>query len=135
MSYNADHPSNQRFHAILAGLGELHDKKQEDYGTSEDPFANIRATEQWCCPSCRTPIPAWLGALIRLNDKVVRLKAFTANGKLANEGVIDSMRDIGVYAPIAQVMWEEQDINKPKVQQRCDGPCEACDARAVRVLS
>ena len=102
------HPSSQRLHDILDELGALHDKKQADYGTVEDPFANIRATEEWCCPSCHVPIPAWLGALIRLNDKVVRLKAFTRNGHLANEGVVDSLRDIGVYAPIAQVLWEDR---------------------------
>lgn len=109
MAYNADHPSNKRFHAILAELGALHDKKQSDYGTDDDPFANVRATEQWCCPSCHVPIPAWLGALIRLNDKVVRLQAFTRNGNLANEGILDSLNDIGVYAPIARVMYEEDD--------------------------
>ncbi len=114
MSYNADHPSNVRFHAILKELGALHDRKQEDYGTEDDPFANVRATEEWCCPSCHAPLPGWLGALIRLNDKVVRLKAFTRNGKLANEGVVDSLRDIAVYAPIAEVLFEERDINKPK---------------------
>ncbi len=124
MSYNADHPSNRRFHAILKGLGDLHDKKQEDYGTGEDPFANIRATSQWCCPSCHTPLPAWLGALIRLNDKVVRLQAFTRNGALANEGVVDSMGDIGVYAPIAQVMWEEEDNNKPKQEEARPWVCK-----------
>ena len=101
------HPSSQCFHDILGELGALHDKKQADYGTDEDPFANLRATEDWCCPTCHTPIPGWLGALIRLSDKVKRLQAFTRNGKLANEGVIDSMDDIGVYAPIARVMYEE----------------------------
>jgi len=106
------HPSSQRFHDILGELGALHDKKQKDYGSGEDPFANLRATEDWCCPACHAPIPGWLGALIRLSDKVKRLQAFTRNGKLANEGVIDSMDDIGVYAPIARVMYEEAERDK-----------------------
>lgn len=95
---------SERFHEINAELGALHDRKQQDYGRPDDPFANVRATEDWS-------IPAWVGAMIRLNDKVVRLKSYRANGSLANEGVEDSMRDIAVYAIIALVLFE-QDAEK-----------------------
>lgn len=95
------HPGSERFHEILRELGELHDRKQADYGTDEDPFANVRATAQW-------GIPAWQGALIRLNDKVMRLKSLARNGKLYNEAAEDSMRDIAVYAIIALVLWEQE---------------------------
>ncbi len=37
---------SESFHALLKEMGELHDRKQEDYGTDGDPFANVRgATE------------------------------------------------------------------------------------------
>ena len=94
------HPNSQRFHDILQAVGELHDRKQKDYGRGDDPFANVRATEAW-------GIPAWVGAMIRANDKIVRLQSFQQNGTLANEGVEDSLLDIAVYAIIALVLFEQ----------------------------
>lgn len=92
---------SERFHELLNEIGALHDKKQEDYGTDTDPFANVRATADW-------GVPAWVGALMRLNDKVVRLKSLVRKGYLVNESVSDSMLDIAVYAMIAQVLYEEE---------------------------
>ncbi len=97
------HPSSQRFHDILKKLGELHDKKQRDYGTDADPFNNIRASaKEW-------GIPAWVGAMLRATDKVRRLQKFADAGELANESVIDAFDDLAVYAVIARVMYEESD--------------------------
>lgn len=90
-----------RFHAMLRELGELHDKKQADYGSDEDPFANIRASEEW-------GVAGWAGALMRANDKMHRLQRFVAKGELANESALDSMRDIAVYAMIAAILYTEQ---------------------------
>lgn len=93
------HPVSQRFHDILHELGALHDRKAKDYGRDEDPLANVRASEDF-------GVPAWTGALIRLNDKVRRLQTFAAKGELANESAIDSMLDIAVYAVIARILYE-----------------------------
>ena len=90
-----------RFHEILRELGELHDKKQADYGRDSDSFANVRASEEW-------GVPAWIGAMIRLTDKVRRLQRFAQRGSLMNEGAEDSLRDIAVYAIIALVLLEEK---------------------------
>ena len=88
------------FHKILKEMGSLHDKKQLDYGSATDPFANVRASEDW-------DIPSWKGALLRAGDKMQRLKSFAKNGSLANEGVEDSMLDLAVYAIIALVLFRE----------------------------
>jgi len=95
------HPNSARFHKILEELGKLHDKKQADYGRGDDPFANVRASTEW-------GVPAWVGAMIRLNDKVRRLQSLALNGKLANESAEDSLRDIAVYAIIALVLREQE---------------------------
>jgi hypothetical protein len=95
------HPSSARFHALLEEAGELHDRKQEDYGREHDPFANVRSTSAW-------GIPAWVGAMIRLYDKVVRLQALALKGELANEAAVDSFMDIAVYALIARVLYEQE---------------------------
>jgi hypothetical protein len=95
------HPGSARFHEILKGLGELHDQKQADYGRDNDPFANVRGSEEW-------GVDPWIGAMVRANDKVRRLQSFIANGELKNESVEDSLRDLAVYAIIALVLFEER---------------------------
>lgn len=89
-----------RFHAELARLGDLHDRKQYDYGRETDPFANVRGSEEW-------GVPGWVGAMVRANDKIRRLQAFARRGTLANEGVEDSFDDLAVYAIIAKILFKE----------------------------
>src|SRR3990172_3802651 len=95
------HPASQRFHEILRELGALHNKKQADYGTDTDPFANVRGSTEW-------GVPAWVGALVRANDKIKRLQSFARKGVLANESVQDSLRDLAVYAVISLVLYEQE---------------------------
>lgn len=98
------HPNSARFHEILKELGDLHDLKQSDYGRGEDPFANVRASEEW-------GVDAWIGAMVRAGDKVHRLQSLVANGKLHNESAEDSLRDLAVYAVIALVLFlESQEV-------------------------
>ena len=95
------HPNSARFHEILKGLGELHDRKQADYGKGDDPFANVRASADF-------GVDSWVGAMIRLNDKIKRLQSMATKGHLVNESATDSFRDIAVYAIIAMVLFEQQ---------------------------
>lgn len=90
-----------RFHALLREIGELHDKKQQDYGRDNDPFANVRASSDW-------GVPAWVGTLIRGTDKIKRLQKAATGAKLANESVEDSMMDLAVYALIALILYREE---------------------------
>lgn len=94
------HPQSSRFHELLAEAGETHDRKQEDYGKGNDPFANVRSSEDF-------GVEGWVGAMIRLNDKVKRLQSLAGKGYLANEAAKDSFMDIAVYALIAYVLFEE----------------------------
>lgn len=101
------HPSSQRFHDVLAEWGSLHDAKQRDYGGNEDPFRNVRASEDF-------GIPAWVGAILRASDKMRRLEKAARqvlDGEevaMANESIIDSFDDLGVYSGIARVLYEEE---------------------------
>lgn len=100
------HPGSDKFHRILSELGELHDRKQADYGVVGDPFRNVRNSEDF-------GIPPWVGAIVRANDKMRRLQTAAQQvvaGKdvsLKNESIIDSFRDLAVYAVIAEVLYEE----------------------------
>ena len=102
-----------RFHALLKELGELHDRKQADYGRDDDPLANIRGSLEW-------GIQPWVGALVRLNDKVRRLQRYAQKGSLANESAEDSMKDIAVYALLALILKREQDDGSKRVAEKKD---------------
>lgn len=95
------HPSSIRFHQLLADAGAMHDRKSKDYGTDTDPFANVRASEEW-------GMPAWVGCMVRASDKVRRLQTFAAKGSLANEPVADAFMDLAVYAIIGLVLFEQE---------------------------
>ncbi len=102
----ADLPSyggDPRFDGWLTKLSRLHARKQHDYGAKTDPFSNVRASQDF-------GIKPWVGALVRLNDKMNRLKRFAERGTLANESATDSMQDIAVYALIALILYQEESV-------------------------
>jgi len=94
------------FSEVLAEMQAMHDKKSQDYGVQADPFANVRASEDF-------GIPGWLGTVVRLNDKITRIKSFAKNGSLANESLRDSLIDIAVYAAIAVALYDQKVAEKP----------------------
>lgn len=89
-----------RFYHILREMGQLHAKKNRDYGTDHDPLANVRAAEQFS-------IPGWIAALNREHDKTVRLQSFIRKRTLANEGVEDSLVDKANYSVISLILYRE----------------------------
>lgn len=82
-------------------MRELHCRKVADYGRDHDPLANCRASGEF-------GIDPWIGVMVRAMDKVHRIKSFLANGKLENESVEDSLKDLAAYALIALVLFREQ---------------------------
>ena len=88
------------FYRVLGEIAELHARKSTDYGTDSDPFANVRASEEF-------NIAAWVGAALRANDKMTRIKSMVSKGYLANESVRDSLTDIAVYMIIATCLLDE----------------------------
>ena len=101
------HPLSQKFHDTLAEMGELHDRKQADYGRpatggdSGDPFANIRSITAF-------GLPAWSGAAVRMGDKMRRIEAAVRGQHLQNESVEDSFLDIAVYAIIGLILFRDE---------------------------
>lgn len=89
------------FDKVLAELRAMHDTKNADYGRDEDPYANVRASEDF-------GIPGWVGALCRGNDKMRRLQQAASKGTLRNESVEDSLIDLAVYLIIALILFREQ---------------------------
>jgi hypothetical protein len=94
-----------RFFEILDEMKAVHERKSADYGTGEDVLANVRASEAW-------GVPAWVGTMIRANDKVIRLQSLLTNGQLENESARDSLIDLASYAIIALILMEEEEERK-----------------------
>lgn len=96
------HPKSQEFHDLLKEMGQMHDRKQADYGREDDPFANVRASEEF-------GMPAWVGAMVRANDKMRRLQVAATGKKLRNESAEDSFLDMAVYALIGLILYREEE--------------------------
>jgi hypothetical protein len=73
-------------------------KKNSDYATSDDPFANFKLFEN----------EALLGIVIRLGDKLRRLYKAASGGSMENETIEDTVLDIINYAIIFKAMLEEK---------------------------
>ena len=95
------HSASQEFHDLCDAMKAMHDRKQLDYGRDDDPFANVRSTEDW-------GQPAWVGAMIRATDKMRRLQKVAQGGTLSNESAEDSFMDLAVYAIIGLVLYREE---------------------------
>ena len=80
-------------------MKKIHSLKSYDYGF-QDPLANLRL-----CENCG--IPAWVGVIVRLSDKLARLYSFCKKKKLKNESVRDTFLDIANYAILGLILYEE----------------------------
>jgi hypothetical protein len=98
------HPTSQKYLDLLDTLRELHLSKSSDYGcpSGTDPLANIRNGAKF------VGIPAFKAAMVRLSDKVTRLKTYNATGKLHFEGVEDTLLDLASYSLLALVLFREE---------------------------
>lgn len=95
-------PGSREFLAILEELKTLHLAKTLDYGVDEDALSNIRQSADV------VNMPAWAGCILRISDKMHRLKAFFRRGRCEFDGVEDTLKDIACYAAIALVLHREQ---------------------------
>lgn len=96
-------PGSREFLAVLDELRTLHLRKTLDYGVDEDALSNIRQS------SDVVNMPAWAGCILRISDKMHRLKAYFRRGKCEFDGVEDTLKDIACYAAIALVLHRESD--------------------------
>jgi len=98
------HPTSKAFFDLCDLLKDMHAKKSRDYGcpSGEDPLANIRNGAAF------VGIPAWKGAMVRLSDKVTRLAAYNATGRLENESLEDNLFDLASYSLLALLLHREE---------------------------
>ena len=88
---NRDYGDRPSFESIIMQMWGMQRRKGADYGSGEDPLANLKGAESW-------GIPAWLSTLLRIDDKRMRLISFVKRGDLINEGPKDAFIDYAVYS-------------------------------------
>jgi hypothetical protein len=95
-------PGTAEFLAVLDEVRELHLRKTLDYGADEDALANIRSS------SDVIGVQAWAGCILRISDKMFRLRSFFRRGKTEFDGVEDTLLDICAYSAIALAIYRDK---------------------------
>ena len=93
--------TSQRFLDLLEEMRALHESKSADYGSETDPLANIRQGAEF------VGIEPWRGCMVRIADKVQRLRTYCRTGRLVHEGVRDTLLDLSAYSLLAIVLFDE----------------------------
>lgn len=89
------------FVQLLDEMRRLHESKSADYGSESDPLANIRQGADF------VNIEHWRGCMVRIADKVQRLRTYCRTGRLVHEGVRDTLLDLSAYSLLAIVLFDE----------------------------
>jgi hypothetical protein len=95
-----------RFYELLDELRDLHDKKAHDYAPGEDRFKNFRECES-------IGLPAYKGVVVRMLDKTSRITNLIKRAEdndapaVVDESLVDTLRDLAVYALIAIELYEQ----------------------------
>jgi hypothetical protein len=90
------------FLRLLDEIKALHESKSADYGSEADPLANIRNGADF------VDIEPWKAAMVRIADKVQRLRTYCRTGRLVHEGVRDTLLDLASYSLLAIQLYEEE---------------------------
>lgn len=97
-----ERPGSLAFLELLEELRRLHLSKSQDYGSESDPLANIRHGADF------VNIEPWRGCMVRIGDKIQRLRTYCRTGRLVHEGVRDSFLDLAAYSLLAIVLLDEE---------------------------
>lgn len=92
-----------KYISLLNKMEELHLAKSAGYsGDNEDCWANFRMSENF-------GVSAFLGCLIRITDKFIRIQNLVKNpsNDMVGESVRDTLFDLASYALIAICLWDE----------------------------
>lgn len=82
---------------LVGELSELRSKKGHDYSSNGDTLENLR-------------LFGWQGIIVRMGDKLMRLKSFTVKGDLQcqDEKIEDTMQDLINYALYLLIMYRQE---------------------------
>jgi hypothetical protein len=96
--------ASQKYLDLLEKMKDLHIRKSAGYVGQNNPdaWANFRMSEGF-------GVSAFLGCLIRMSDKFIRIQNLVKNPKndMVGESVRDTLFDLASYALIAICLWDE----------------------------
>ena len=101
---------NPAFNKVIEEVLGLHDKKNTDYGRTDDPLANLTG----CTRLGLDPV---MGIIIRLQDKQSRIENFCRNGKLVNESLRDAFIDQAIYSLLAVTIIDREGSKKDELDR------------------
>ena len=104
---------NREFDDVLDELKMLHDAKNHDYATEDNPYANLERVAS-------IGVEPWRGVVIRLCDKFMRVEQFCRSGELAvkSESLEDTLMDIANYSILALILYRrEQELDNPFMEE------------------
>lgn len=111
---------------MLDEVRQLHCRKSLDYGTDADPLQNIRES------AAVVNMQPWAGAILRVCDKMHRIKAFFTRGRVEFDGIEDTLLDGCAYFAIALTLYREQ-ISKQPAQSPPLAIAAPLDLAAIRL--
>jgi hypothetical protein len=94
-------PGSDAFVDVLEEIRQLHFRKTKDYGCDEDALSNIRNSADVI------NVPAYAGCVLRMSDKMHRLRSFFRRGEVEFDGIPDTLLDLAAYSIIALVLYRE----------------------------
>ena len=89
----------------MMSMVEVSRRKRADYATDGDEFSNFRMTAQFANFEA-----AWVSATFNVQQKMARIQALRANGRVdtpENEAIYETILDLAVYAVLALAMYGE----------------------------
>ncbi len=109
LNENTLREGSKTFIDVLDEIKQMHLLKTKDYGSAEDALKNIRDGADV------VNIESWKACLIRMADKMTRLRNFCHNGKVEFDGLEDTLLDLAAYSVIALVLLREATGNSKKL--------------------
>ena len=88
-------PRNPAFDALLTRMGEIHDRKNQDYAQLANPYSNFEEA------AAAAGITVDQVFAVLMGIKQARLKELTSTSKIPNnESLQDTKLDLAVYAAL-----------------------------------
>ena len=86
--------NNPKFHALLAQMAEMHDRKNADYAHDGNPYSNFEQAAATAGCSVDTVFAVLIGI------KLARLQVLLLGKTPNNESIQDSRLDLAVYSAL-----------------------------------
>lgn len=91
---------NPAFNALVSEILDLHEKKNSDYASDDDPLSNFRR-------AAKLGVDPFTGILVRMSDKWGRLEELARGKSPQNESMRDTLIDLSVYSLLAVILLDE----------------------------